>query len=284
MIAIDHLTYSYRRGFIAINDATATIQPGIHLLLGENGAGKTTLLRLIAGLLFPTSGTVSIDDCMMNNRVPSTLKKVFMLPDTMEIPASTIRAFAGMHSRFYPTFSQESFEENLREFNLSGHEVFGQLSLGLRHKSLLAYAIALGVDVLLLDEPANGLDIDSKKALRNMLARCTTEEQTVIISTHTVSDLRELYDGLIMLSRGQLLISRPTWEIAERISCVASAIPPADAIFTEQGPGIFHSIVANTGNNDSDLNYALLYSALMSPARETLLKHLNSCQQPTSSL
>ena len=78
-----------------------------------------------------------------------------------------------MHSRFYPTFSQETFEENLHDFRLTGHENFNQLSLGLRHKSLLAYVLALGVDVLLLDEPANGLDIDSKKTLRNMLARCT---------------------------------------------------------------------------------------------------------------
>ena len=275
MIEIDHLTYAYRRGFTAINDATASIAPGIHLLLGENGAGKTTLLRLIAGLLFPTVGTVRVNDSLTTDRRPSTLKKVFMLPDAIEIPAQTIREFAGMHSRFYPTFSQESFDQNLQDFHLTGHEVFTQLSLGLRHKSLLAYVIALGVDVLLLDEPANGLDIDSKKALRNMLARCTSPEQTVIISTHTVSDLRELYDGLIVLSRGKLLIARPTWEIAERISCVSSPIPPTEAIFTEQGPGVFLSIVPNQGQEDSDLNYALLYSALMSAARDVLLHKIN---------
>lgn len=271
MIEIDHLTYAYRRGFTAINDATASIAPGIHLLLGENGAGKTTLFRLIAGLLFPTAGTVTVNDCLTTDRRPSTLKKVFMLPDTIDIPAQTILDFAGMHSRFYPTFSQETFDQNLQDFHLTGHEVFTQLSLGLRHKSLLSYVIALGVDVLLLDEPANDLDIDSKKALRNMLARCTSPEQTVIVSTHTVSDLRELYDGLIVLSRGKLLIARPTWEIAERISCVNSPLPPAEAIFTEQGPGVFLSIVPNAEEEAGDLNYPLLYSALMSPARDILL-------------
>lgn len=275
MITIDHLTYAYRRGFTAVNDASAAIAPGIHLLLGENGAGKTTLLRLIAGLLFPTSGAITVEGTPTTEWCPSTLKKVFMLPDSIEIPAQTIREFAGMHSRFYPTFSQETFDQNLQDFHLTGHEVFTQLSLGLRHKSLLAYVIALGVDVLLLDEPANGLDIDSKKALRNMLARCTSPEQTVIISTHTVSDLRELYDGLIVLSRGKLLIARPTWEIAERISCVSSPIPPTEAIFTEQGPGVFLSIVPNQGQEDSDLNYALLYSALMSAARDVLLHKIN---------
>lgn len=275
MITLDHLTYAYRRGFTAVNDASAAIAPGIHLLLGENGAGKTTLLRLIAGLLFPTSGAITVEGTPTTDRCPSTLKKVFMLPDAIEIPAQTIREFAGMHSRFYPTFSQETFDQNLQDFHLTGHEVFTQLSLGLRHKSLLAYVIALGVDVLLLDEPANGLDIDSKKALRNMLARCTSPEQTVIVSTHTVSDLRELYDGLIVLSRGKLLIARPTWEIAERISCVNSPLPPAEAIFTEQGPGVFLSIVPNAEEEAGDLNYPLLYSALMSPARDILLHKIN---------
>ncbi len=260
MIELNNLTYAYRRGFVAIDDVTASVSPGIHLLLGENGAGKTTLLRLMAGLLFPSSG----------------MKTVFMLPDTTELPTKTIRGFAEIHSRFYPTFSQENFEENLREFNLDGNENYNQLSLGLRHKTLLAYVVALGVDLLLLDEPANGLDITSKKALRHILARCTGPEQTVIISTHTVSDLRELYDGVLVLSKGKLLLARPTWEISERISCVASPIPPFDHIFMEQGAGLFHSIIENETGEPTDLNYALLYSALMSKSRDRLLEIINS--------
>ncbi len=276
MIELNNLTYAYRRGFVAIDDVTASVSPGIHLLLGENGAGKTTLLRLMAGLLFPSSGECLIDGAPVSSREPSVMKTVFMLPDTTELPTKTIRGFAEIHSRFYPTFSQENFEENLREFNLDGNENYNQLSLGLRHKTLLAYVVALGVDLLLLDEPANGLDITSKKALRHILARCTGPEQTVIISTHTVSDLRELYDGVLVLSKGKLLLARPTWEISERISCVASPIPPFDHIFMEQGAGLFHSIIENETGEPTDLNYALLYSALMSKSRDRLLEIINS--------
>lgn len=275
MIQLDKLTYSYSRGHVAIDGVTASVAPGIHLLLGENGAGKTTLLRLMAGLLFPSSGHCLIDGSVITSREPSALKKVFFLPDSTELPTKTIRRFADAHSRFYPTFSQENFEENLREFNLNGHETFNNLSLGLRHKTLLAYVIALGVDVLLLDEPANGLDITSKKALRHILARCTGPEQTVIISTHTVSDLRELYDGVLVLSGGKLLLAKPSWEISEKISCTASPIPPYDHIFMEQGAGLFHSIVENETGEPSDLNYALLYSALMSKSRDRLLEVIN---------
>lgn len=276
MIEYRNLSYGYRRGFIAINDVTADVAPGIHLLLGENGAGKTTLLRLTAGLLFPTGGTCEIDGFSVASREPSVLKRVFMLPDSVEIPTRCIRDFADAHSRFYPTYSKENFEENLAEFQLTGNETFTQLSLGLKHKTLLAYVIALGVDVLLLDEPANGLDITSKKALRHTLARCVGPDQTVIISTHTVADLRELYDGVIVLSRGQLLLSRPTWEIAEKISCVATTIPPYEPLFMEQGAGVFMSIIPNETGEPSDLNYGLLYSALMSPARDRVLEIINS--------
>lgn len=276
MIEYRNLSYGYRRGFIAINDVTADVAPGIHLLLGENGAGKTTLLRLTAGLLFPTGGTCEIDGFSVASREPSVLKRVFMLPDSVEIPTRCIRDFADAHSRFYPTYSKENFEENLAEFQLTGNETFTQLSLGLKHKTLLAYVIALGVDVLLLDEPANGLDITSKKALRHTLARCVGPDQTVIISTHTVADLRELYDGVIVLSRGQLLLSRPTWEIAEKISCVATTIPPYEPLFMEQGAGVFMSIIPNETGEPSDLNYGLRYSALMSPARDRVLEIINS--------
>lgn len=276
MIELKNLTYAYSRGFIAINDVTASVSPGIHLLLGENGAGKTTLLRLIAGLLTPQSGSCRIDDSEMTDRQPLTAKRAFMLPDSMEIPTKTIRQFAEIHSRFYPTFSQEMFEENLSEFELTGNESFLQLSLGLRHKTLLAYVIALGVDVLLLDEPANGLDITSKKALRKMLARCIGMEQTVIISTHTVSDLRELYDGVIVLTHGKLLLSKPTDEILDKLSFVTSAIPPFGSLFVEQGPGVFHAIVSNDNDQPTDINYSLLYSALLSPAREKVIDAINS--------
>ena len=279
MIELKNLTYAYRRGLVAIDNVTADVPSGIHLLLGENGAGKTTLLRLIAGLLIPTEGCCMIDGTTMTRREPSTLKRVFMMPDTMEIPTKSIREFAKIHSKFYPGYSQEAFEENLREFELNGSETFNHLSLGLRHKTLLAYIIALGVDVLLLDEPANGLDINSKKALRHILARCISPEQTVIISTHTVSDLRELYDGVLVLSRSKLILAKPTWEISERISCVATPIPPYGSLFMEQGAGLFHSIIVNKSGEPSDLNYGLLYSARMSLSRTKNLEIINGQTQ-----
>lgn len=276
MITLDNLCFKYAKPFDnAVDGVTAEIPSGIHLLLGENGAGKTTLLRLISGVLPPDSGTCLVDGENTSVRCPSVIRSVFFLPDEMHIPTRSIREFAAVHSAYYPAFSEEVFNMNLADFGLTGDEEVASLSLGMRHKTYLAYVVALGVDVLLLDEPANGLDITSKKTLRSILAKHIGEHQTVIISTHTVSDLRELYDGLIVLSHGRLLLCESTWKIAERIRCVTSPIPPVDRIYMDQEAGLFLSIVPNDTGEAAEVNYGLIYSALLSPKRDELLSIIN---------
>ena len=277
MIKLNNLTFSYsKRGFAAVDGVSGQIEPGVHLLLGENGAGKTTLLRLIAGLLTPRQGDVEINGIPTTDRKPSVISRVFFLPDSVELPVKTIRKYASAIGVFYPNYSQEKFEQNLATFGLNGNEEFSKLSLGNRHKSLLSCVLALGVEVLLLDEPANGLDITSKKALRTLIAANITDEQTIIVATHTVSDLQELYDGMIMLSKGKLLVCKPTWEIAERIRCVSAAIPPVGTLFMEQDSGLFQAILPNTTGEPSAINYPLLYTALLSNKSSQILNAINN--------
>lgn len=276
MVTLSNLTYKYRKGPVAVNGVTASIGSGIHLLLGENGAGKTTLLHLLAGLLRPQQGVCDIDGADVADRAPSVLDKVFFLPDSFECPFRSVNVMARRHAQFYPHFSAAALRENLRAFGMTGDERIKSLSLGTRRKAYVAYALALGVDLLLLDEPANGLDIDSKKELRRMMSRCVTDEQTVIISTHTVSDLQSIYDGLMLLSHGDLLVCCPGWHIAERLNFVAASSPVAGAIYQEPDAGLFRAILPNSGDSEeTDINYGLLYSAVMSDARDAILSLIN---------
>lgn len=277
MITLDNVSYRYSKRLPEVIDGVTTrMAPGIHLLLGENGAGKTTLLHLLAGLLTPVTGTCDLDGDDLSARRPATMRRVFFLSDNMELPFKTINETARCHAVFYPSFSAEALAANLADFGLTGDERLKNLSLGARHKTLVAYALALGVDLLLLDEPANGLDIDAKKALRRMIARSMTDDNTVIISTHTVYDLEALYDGLLLLSHGKLLISRPTWQIAGRIGFVTSTNPLADALYQEPDAGVFRAIVPGNDDDESAVNYSLLYSAVMSDARDRILSLINS--------
>lgn len=274
MIRLENVSYRYRHSSTdALADITAEIGAGIHLLLGENGAGKTTLLELIAGLLTPTAGSCLLDGDDLSARRPTVQRRVFFLSDNMELPFASIAEAARLHAVFYPGFSAEALQANLADFGLSGDEKLKELSLGTRHKALVAYALALGTDVLLLDEPANGLDIDSKKILRHVMARSMTDERTIIVSTHTVGDLEALYDGLIMLSRSHLLLCKPTWQIASRLGFVTSDTLVPVALYQEPDLGVFRAIVAE-GNDESAVNFSLLYSAMMSDARGRILNAL----------
>lgn len=277
MITIENLSYRYRGGALALDGVNAAIGEGIHLLLGENGAGKTTLLHIMAGMLFPTRGACMVNGADPRLRLPLTLAGLFVLGDEMQFPAPTINSFKEMHARFYPTFSAGALEECLAAFDMTGNEPLAKMSLGTRKKAHLAYVLALKVPVLLLDEPANGIDINSRKVLRQLMARHIAPDQTVIVSTHSVVDFAPLYDGVMVLKRSRLLLSSPTSSILSRLTFVASPALPEGALYHEADLGQYRAIVPNeTGREESEIDFSLLYSALMSPQGPRVLEILNT--------
>lgn len=274
MIDIKNLSFNYNKGYKALDNINANLGTGVHLLLGENGAGKTTLLHVIAGLLFAKEGSCSIDGNDISLRNPSDMSKVFFMPEDITFPAKSINDFAKIHSPFYPTFSEELFRQNLDIFHLTGDEPFSSLSLGNRKKANLAYVMALGSDVLLLDEPTNGLDINAKKELLKIMVGSLREDQTVIVSTHTVWDLKNLFESVMMLRRGNLLLSMSTEEIGKKLAFVSSTAPSPNALYIEQDMNGFRWIEKNIDGNETEINFSLIYSALMSNAAQNVLDAL----------
>lgn len=277
-IKLTNLQYTYRKGHTrAIDSINAQIGPGIHLLLGENGAGKTTLLHLIDGLLKPTQGECRVDEGKTCLRLPSLMSHMIFLGPTTQFPALTINEMSRIHAQFYPNFSPEMLTENMANFGMTGNEKLKNLSMGNRQKAAVAYVLSLRTGIILLDEPATGLDIESKQALQQMIARCVEPDQTVIISTHNISDLRNLYDGVIVLSHGKLLLADTTDSILERISFTVTPDKPADAFYCEPRLDRFHSIVPNRNNDiSSDIDYRLLYMALHQNDNSELRQTLNN--------
>ena len=274
MIDIKNLSFNYNKGYKALDNINANLGAGVHLLLGENGAGKTTLLHVIAGLLFAKEGLCSIDGNDISLRRPCDMSKVFFMPEDITFPAKNINDFAKIHSQFYSTFNEEIFRQNLEIFHLTGNESFSSLSLGNRKKANLAYVMALGSDVLLLDEPTNGLDINAKKELLKIMVGSLREDQTVIVSTHTVWDLKNLFESVMMLRRGNLLLSMTTEELGSKLSFMASTTPSPNALYIEQDMNGFRWIEKNIDGNETEINFSLIYSALMSNAAQNVLDAL----------
>lgn len=276
MIQINNVSYQYSKSSrFALEDISAEIPSGIHLLVGENGAGKTTLLYAIDGLLTPQSGSILIDGADATSMMPSLRSDVFMLDENLKITATTIRKFAALHSRFYPDFSKETFEENLAAFGLTGNELIRKQSLGNRKKLLLSYVIALGVKVLLLDEPTNGLDIQSKDTLRRIIASTTSDEQTIIISTHNVGEFKNLYDGFIAIHKGCLQLAATADRIAEVLEFAVLPSRMPHALYSELCIGGYASICEASGEACSDIDWELLYKALMSQSGSKITSLFN---------
>lgn len=276
MLILKDLTYRYSTGTEALDNVSVSLCPGIYLLLGENGAGKTTLLHVLSGLLFPSSGTAILDNTSIATRTPKVMNRIFFLADNMNFPAPTINEMAKIHAPFYPNFNPQMLRENLEAFGMTGDEKLQQLSLGNSQKAKIAYALALQPSVLLLDEPANGLDISSRQELTRLMMRNTPEEMTVIVSTHTVWDFQNIVDGVMFLHKGNLVLSETINDLCEAIAFTVSPAPADDALYQEIKLGQYHSIVANTEGMFTDVDYALLYCAMMrEKSREAILSTLN---------
>lgn len=266
MIEIKRVSYTYAKGRKpALREINARIPEGIHVLVGENGAGKTTMLHILAGLLTPVHGKAEIDGTPANSNKPSEMGRAFFMEENTLFPAKNIREFAKQHSRLYPGFSEEVFNENLKAFQLTGNESLRKASLGNRKKAQLAYALALGVDVLLLDEPTNALDIQSKEVLRRLIASVLMPSQTVIVSTHTLSELENLFEGMIAIHDGELLIAAKSEDITDKVSFYNSRILDKESYYAENRAGGYAMIGPYAGD-DTRIDWEMLYRALFSPA------------------
>jgi len=153
----------------------------IYGLLGLNGAGKTTLMKLLSGLLFPRRGEVRVLGGVPGERKPDTLSRIFVLPEELNMPSITEKEFLLSNSPFYPGFDLSRFGRYLGEFDVPRDKKLNKLSYGQKKKFLLSFGLACGSELLVLDEPTNGLDIPSKGLFRRLVAEALTDERIFVI-------------------------------------------------------------------------------------------------------
>ena len=200
MIEIKDLTFWYSKQNRIFEGLNLNLDSGhIYGLLGKNGAGKTTLLKLICGLSFPKTGSVSVNGYIPSKRQPRFLSDIFFLPEEISLPSFTPLKFADVYQDFYPAFNYDQYRVCLGNFEVAANQGMNKLSHGQQKKAMLAFALATNTSCLFLDEPTNGLDIPSKAAFRRMLAVSFSEGKTIILSTHMVRDLQSMIDSVLIL-------------------------------------------------------------------------------------
>ena len=193
MIEMKDLYAGYGRKRTVLRGLGGTIAEGhIYGLLGANGSGKTTLMKTWAGALFPVSGRVDVFGSHPADRKADFLASAVYMPDEISFPQLSVAAFERVYGRFRPHFSHEDFGSYLNALDFSFGVRIDRLSTGNRKKLFIAFSLASNPALLLMDEPTNGLDIESKKAFRRILASFDTTGRVVVVSTHQVADLNNL--------------------------------------------------------------------------------------------
>ena len=262
MIQINDVTFGYsveKNVFDRLNLSLST--PGIYGLLGLNGSGKTTLLNLLSSLIFADQGSILIDGQDVTKRETSTLEKVYYM--AAEIPETTMKFkdFIKYYSPLYPHFNQEVLHDCLKQFQVNTDERISNLSLGGKKKAFISFALAVGAEVMLMDEPTNGLDIPSKKIFRQLLMRYVSESQQVIISTHLVGDVANLLDHFLVLKENGKVFSASAAEITKQYAFVRQ-LTNENVLYAEPCAEGYKVIKSNEGE-DTDIDIELLFNAII---------------------
>lgn len=278
-ISLKNLSLKYsRKGKPAIEGVSAEIKPGLHLLLGENGAGKTSLLHIIAGLRFPTEGTCMIDGEDPRRRNPSLMQRIGFMGDATDFTQKTISRMIDTHACLYPNFDADRLREMLDDFGIPFDAKLSALSLGNRHKAMAAYIMSLQTDILLLDEPANGLDIESKETLQRLIADIATPERTIIVSTHNYSDLQNLFDSVMVMKAGRLQTITDVDTLTSRLLFVSNPEESdlEDALYIYHHGMSTVAILPNDCGDESAPDFGALYSALHSDKAPLIINALKA--------
>ena len=236
----------------------------IYGLLGKNGTGKSTLLYLIAGLLRPKAGSVNVDGIDAYKRRAEMLEEIFLVPEEFDLPPMTLRRYVELNAPFYPRFSQERLEDCLHDFELTDDLDLGALSMGQKKKVFMSFALATNAQLLLMDEPTNGLDIPSKSQFRKTVAQNMSDDQTIIISTHQVHDVEALLDHILMLNQRELLLNASVAEIMEKYVFEYRQPGDTDGVLYAEPTLQGNAVMARRqdGQPETQVNLELLFNAV----------------------
>ncbi len=262
MIEIKDLAFSYGKTPI-LKSITTTLEEGrIYGLLGENGVGKTTLLTLLCGLKKVCSGSITTDGENPFDRTPTLLQNQFYLPDEVLPVAMKAECFAKERGAFWPDYDHSKFLEIMKEFENDPAKKMNQMSAGQLKKTYISLALACGCKYIFMDEPTNGLDIPSKTQFRSAIMKYTTDDSTIVISTHQVRDLENIIDPIIILDRQDVLLNASVEEITSKLYFDYGTQLHPESLYSEQLPGRFIQVYPNTTGEDSKINVEALFNAV----------------------
>ncbi|MDD6006535.1 MAG: ABC transporter ATP-binding protein [Bacteroidales bacterium] len=269
MMQVERIAFNYgwRQQKSVFSDFSLSLERGkVYGLLGLNGAGKSTLIYLMAGLLTPKSGRVTIDGCNVRDRLPSTLGNLFIVPEEFELPRMSLKEYATLNGALYPRFSYEDMLRNLEIFDINPEiKSLSSLSMGQKKKVLMSFAFATHTDLMLMDEPTNGLDIPGKSQFRRLVAREMSDNRTIVISTHQVRDIDRCIEHVVIIDNSKVLLDESVARITSKLQFVenATAAEAKSAIYSQPSVTGYSIVAPSNGGDETEINLETLFNATL---------------------
>jgi ABC-2 type transport system ATP-binding protein len=248
MIRVRDLRVDYDN-VCAVRDFSLDVGPGeVCGLIGPNGAGKTTTMRALLGLIEPTYGTIELMGLDVHERPEEASRVVGFMPDFAPMYDDLlVWEFLDLFAASYFIPRAERPEAIDRYLELVGltekrKALVVELSRGMRQRLMLAKTLIPDPKVLLLDEPASGVDPRGRIDLKNILKALAAQRKTVLISSHILAEMNEFCTSVAIMERGRLVISGTIEEINARVRGETLI-----AIEVLGDPGAFHRIIESDG-------------------------------------
>ena len=207
MIELRNLTKTFG-AFKALDDLTMTVPKGtVYGLVGPNGAGKSTVIRCMVGVYRPNSGSVTMNGEFVYEN-PDLKARIGYIPDDIfYFPAATLEEMRRFYHGIYPDFDNDLFERLYEIFNLPRKTPIRRFSKGMQKQAAFHLAICCKPDVLILDEPVDGLDpVMRRQVMGLILADVAERGTTVLISSHNLRELEDVCDHVGIMDHGKMLL------------------------------------------------------------------------------
>ena len=222
VVSIQGLTKTYKSGLQALKATDLTIGKGeIFALLGPNGAGKTTLISIVCGIVTPTSGTVIADGHDIQADYRAARSRIGLVPqelttDAFETVLATVTFSRGLFGR---APDPNHIEKVLRDLSLwdKRNDKLMTLSGGMKRRVMIAKALSHEPDILFLDEPTAGVDVELRRDMWGLVRRLRDTGVTIILTTHYIEEAEEMADRVGVILKGELILVEQTATLMKKL-------------------------------------------------------------------
>jgi ABC-2 type transport system ATP-binding protein len=222
ILVIDRLGKTYAGGFEALGEVSLSIERGeLFALLGPNGAGKTTLISIICGLVTPSRGQVTVDGYDILGDFRQTRQRIGLVPQELHINMfesvlDTVRFSRGL---FGMAPNEALIEKLLKDLSLwdKRNSRLMTLSGGMKRRVMIAKALAHEPELLFLDEPTAGVDVELRRGMWELIGRLRASGVTIVLTTHYIEEAEQMADRVGVIHRGNLIVVDETHALMSRL-------------------------------------------------------------------